>query len=56
VGKPSRGHFKDTFVDGNLILKWMFKKYVRSVDCFGLAQSWDKWQAVVDTVMNNVAP
>jgi len=23
VGKPSRGYFKDIFVDENLILKWI---------------------------------
>jgi hypothetical protein len=56
VGKPARGHFKDIFVDGNLILKEMFKKYDGGVDWFGLAQSWDKWQSVVNTVMNNVVP
>jgi hypothetical protein len=27
VGKPAKGHFKDTSVDGNLLLKWMFNKY-----------------------------
>lgn len=34
----------------------MFKKYDGGVDWFGLAQSWDKWQSVVNTVMNNVVP
>jgi hypothetical protein len=54
VGKPARGHLKDMFVDGNLILKWMFKKYDGDVDWFGLGQSWNKWQAVVNTAMNTV--
>jgi hypothetical protein len=34
----------------------MFKKYDGGEDWFGLAQSLDKWQAVVDTVMNTVVP
>jgi hypothetical protein len=56
VGKPARGHFKDIFVDGNIILKYMFKKYDWVGGWFGMAQSWDKWQAVVNTVMNTVVP
>jgi len=36
-----------------LKLKWMFKKH-DGVDWFGLAQSWNNWQAVVDTEMNSV--
>ena len=39
-----------------LKLKWMFKKHDGGVDWSGLAQIWNKWQAVVDTETNSVVP
>jgi hypothetical protein len=56
VRKPARGNFKDTFVDGNLLLKWMFKKYKEERGLVWFGSEWEQWQAVVDMVMNSVVP
>jgi hypothetical protein len=40
------------FVDGTIILKWIFKNAVGDVDWIHLAQSRYRWYALVNTVMN----
>ena len=43
-------------VDGRMILKWMFEKWVGDMDWIDLAQDSDKWRAVVKLVINNLVP
>jgi hypothetical protein len=44
VGKPREGdHLKDTVIDGRIILKWIFKKWVESMDWIYLALNRDRW-------------
>ena len=46
-------HLKDSGIDGSIILKWIFKNGVGGVtDWIDLAQDRDKWQALVNVVMN----
>jgi hypothetical protein len=46
-----RDHLGDTGLDGRIILRWIFRKWdvVYELD---LAQDRDRWQAVVNAVMN----
>jgi hypothetical protein len=48
VGRPEgeRDHLQDQAVDGRMILKW------RDMDWIDLAQDRDRWQALVNAVMN----
>jgi hypothetical protein len=41
-------------VDGRIILKWIFEKWNGSVDWIDLVQDTDRWQAVVNAVMNGL--
>ena len=48
---------EDIEVDGRIILKWIFKKWVAGVDWTDLAQDWDRWWwALVIGVMNLRVP
>ena len=47
-----RDHLEDVSVDGMMILKWIFKKWVGTFDWINLSYDKDKWLAVVNTVMN----
>ena len=53
-GKLREGdHLKDPGVDGRTILKWTFEKWDGAgMDWINLAQDKNKWQAVVNAVMN----
>ena len=47
-----RGHLEDLGIDVGIILKWIFKKIaLEGVTWLNLAQDWDKYLAVVNTVM-----
>jgi hypothetical protein len=46
-----REHLKNLGVDGEVILKWAFKKYDGSVDWSDVTQDSGRWRAVVDSVM-----
>jgi hypothetical protein len=45
-------HLGDPGVDGRIILKWVFKTWDGGVDWIELAQDRDRWQALVNAVMN----
>jgi hypothetical protein len=54
VGKPGkRNHLKDKGVDGRMGSKWTLGKLARGgVERIHLAQDRDRWQALVNAVMN----
>ena len=48
---------EDPGVDGRIILRWIFRKLdVGGMDCIELAQDRDRWQALVNAVMNIRVP
>jgi hypothetical protein len=52
TGAYEGDHLKDPGADGRIILKWIFKKLDGNMDWIDLAQDRDKWQALVNSVMN----
>jgi len=54
VGKPEEGdHLEDPSIAGRIILRWIFRKWdVEGMDWTGLVQDKDRWQALVNVVMN----
>jgi len=38
--------------EGRIILRWMFRKWVRSIDWIDLAEHENMWRALVNAVMN----
>jgi hypothetical protein len=57
-GKPEEGdHLEDPSIDGSLILRWIFRKWdVGGMDWTDLVQDRDRWQALVNVVMNLQLP
>ena len=52
MGKhEGRNHLKTPGIDGRIILKWIFGKWVGGMDWINLAEDRDKWGAVVNAVM-----
>jgi hypothetical protein len=49
-------HLEDRGLDGRIILKWIFKKWVGGMDWIDMAQDRDMWQAVLNAVMNLRVP
>ena len=48
-----RAHLGDPDVDGRIILRWIFRKWVvGGMDWIELAQDKDRWWAFVKAVMN----
>jgi hypothetical protein len=45
-------HFETPGLEGRIILKWIFEKWVGDMDLIDLAQERDRWRAVVNMVMN----
>jgi hypothetical protein len=45
VGKSN---LEDPGVDGNIRLRWIFRKWDGGIDWIDLAQDRDKWQALVN--------
>jgi hypothetical protein len=39
-------------VDGRIILKWLFNKWIMGMDGIALSQDKGRWQALVNAVMN----
>ena len=57
VGKPEgRNHLDDLVIGGRIILKWIFRKWDEGMDWIDLAQDMDRWQALVNAVMNFRGP
>ena len=47
-----RDHLGDPGIDGRIILRWIFRKWVGGMDWIELAQDRDRWWALVNAVMN----
>jgi hypothetical protein len=51
VGKPEgKNHLEDVGTDGRIILKWIFSKWDRDMDCIDVAQDRDRWHALVTAI------
>ena len=51
-----RDHLEDQGMDGRIILKSILKKWDGDVEWIGLAQDRDRWQSLVNAVMNLRVP
>jgi hypothetical protein len=49
-------HLEDPGRDGRIILKWIFNNCGGGMDWIYMAQDRDRWQAVVNAVMNLWVP
>jgi hypothetical protein len=49
-------HLEDLGIDGGVELKWIFKKWCGEINLIDLAQYRDRWQAIVNAVMNLRVP
>jgi hypothetical protein len=50
-------HFEDLGVDGLIILRWMFRKWVGgAMDWIDSARDMDRWRDFVNAVMNLRVP
>jgi hypothetical protein len=49
-------HLEDTGVAGMIILKRIFERLNVGIDWIELAQGVDRWRAIVNTVVNLLAP
>jgi hypothetical protein len=47
-----RDHLEDPGIDGRIILRWIFRKWDGDMDWIDLAQNRERWQALVNAVMN----
>ena len=49
-----RDHYDDLGINDRIIVrvKWIFKKWAGGVDRFGLALDRDRWQALVNAIIN----
>jgi hypothetical protein len=48
-----RNYLEDAGVDGRIILRWIFRKWnVGGMDWIELTQNRDRWQTLVNAVMN----
>jgi hypothetical protein len=52
----NRDHLEDTGVDGRIIFKWILKKWDEVMDWIELPQDRDRWQALVNVLMNLQVP
>jgi len=53
-----RNHFQDPGIDGKIILRWIFRKWIGGggKDWIELAQDRDRWRALVNAGRNLRAP
>jgi hypothetical protein len=56
VDRRERDHLKDLGVDGRMILKWIFRKLDGAWTGIHLAEDRDRWQVLVNVVMNLRVP
>jgi hypothetical protein len=47
---------EDLNADGRVILIWVFKKWDENIDWIDLVEDRDRWQVVVNAVMNLRVP
>jgi hypothetical protein len=48
VGKPAeRDHLEDSGINGRIILRWIFKKWIEGIDWIDVTQGRDRWCALV---------
>jgi len=47
-----RGHLEGPGVDGRIILRWIFRKWVGGMDWIDLPQDRDRWQSFVNAAIN----
>jgi hypothetical protein len=51
-----RDHSEDLGIDRRIISRWIFRKWVGGMDWIDLAQERDRWQVLVNIVMNLWVP
>jgi len=51
-----RVHLEDPGVDGRIILRWVFRKWVGGMDWIDLGQDRHMWWARANSVMNHGVP
>jgi hypothetical protein len=56
LGKLERDHRGDQGVDGRIILRWIFGSGMWGMDWIELVQDRDRWQALVNAVVNLGVP
>jgi hypothetical protein len=47
---------EDPGIDGRIIFRWIFRKWDGGMDWIDLAQDRDRWQALINAVMNIWVP
>jgi hypothetical protein len=52
----NRDHLEDTGIDGRIIFIWILKKWDEGMDWIELPQDRDRWQALVNVLMNLQVP
>jgi hypothetical protein len=52
----NRDHLEDPGIDGRLIFKWIFKKWDEGVDWIQLPQDRDRWQTLLNVLLNLQVP
>jgi len=51
-----RDRLEDPGIGGMIILKWIFKHWEGGMDRIEVAQNWDRWWDLVNTVINLGVP
>ena len=58
VGKSEteRDHLEDFDVDGRIILRWIYRKWVGGIDWIELVPDRDRWRSLVNAVVSFRVP
>jgi hypothetical protein len=51
-----KDHLEDLGVDGRIILRWIYRKFVGGIDWIELVQDREGWRELVNTIMNFRVP